>query len=224
MALIGISLCLGLSLFYVSSLYVWDIKLPRDDPSVIKRRTISVLFSTVVCIFATQKYTNMPFQIPPIRWDHVFSTTGQILILMAGPLVRTVFAGRNFASLTSGWVFLRNLIVAPVSEEIVFRACFLQILTASGFSSRIAAVIAPFLFALAHVHHNWNEASFAMVFMSVAHTCVFGWIAFYFLINKSVWDSIVAHVVCNAIGLPPIQSRVQLITYIAGLVTFIVSL
>jgi hypothetical protein len=61
----------------------------------------------------------------------------------------------------------------------------------------------------------------------VAHTCIFGWISFYFLLNLSVWDSIASHVICNSVGLPNIRTnhpRVVACVYSAGLAGFLVSL
>ena len=230
MSLVGIISCIGLSFLYVASLYVWEFKSPdiallnRDHPSVIRRRIASVFVSTVVCVLVTDKYTNEQFRLPQLRWGNLLKTMGQVLVLMMGPIAQTVSLRK---SLPCFWVAVRNLIVAPISEEIVFRHCFLRILIASGISSRIAVGIAPLIFALAHVHHNIYSLPLSVVILSVAHTCVFGWIAFYFLLNRSIWDSILAHTICNAIGLPAFRSdgsRALTLTYITGLVSFIVSL
>uniref|UniRef100_A0A673A1F6 Ras converting CAAX endopeptidase 1b n=1 Tax=Sphaeramia orbicularis TaxID=375764 RepID=A0A673A1F6_9TELE len=40
---VGVLNCLLLSCLYVGSLYIWRSSLPRDHPSVIKRRCVSVL-------------------------------------------------------------------------------------------------------------------------------------------------------------------------------------
>ncbi|GJP42639.1 hypothetical protein CLOM_g2181 [Closterium sp. NIES-68] len=50
----------------------------------------------------------------------------------------------------------RNLLVAPLSEEFVFRAALCPLLLAGGFSVTSLVFICPLFFSLAHVHHIWN--------------------------------------------------------------------
>jgi len=47
---------------------------------------------------------------------------------------------------------LRELVVGPLFEEFVFRACFLRILMAAGLSRLFLTLVAPLFFGLAHVH------------------------------------------------------------------------
>ncbi|CAI5501759.1 unnamed protein product [Closterium sp. Naga37s-1] len=59
--------------------------------------------------------------------------------------------------LPSDLLFLaRNLVVAPLSEEFVFRAALCPLLLAGGFSVTSTVFICPLFFSLAHGHHIWN--------------------------------------------------------------------
>ncbi|KAH8822584.1 hypothetical protein DL96DRAFT_1618358 [Flagelloscypha sp. PMI_526] len=89
---------------------------------------------------------------------------------------------QTFASL----VGLRNYIVAPITEEIVFRACILSVYQLSGASKKKMIFLSPLSFGLAHVHHAYetyvrlgrtNEALQRATLMSVfqlAYTTLFG--------------------------------------------------
>jgi prenyl protein peptidase len=229
---IGIGVCGFLAFVYVSSLYVWELIYPkirslgRDDPKVIKRRCISVLVSVFVTGIITQVFTGTAISFPCVSFHSLFLTVGQTLMLMAGPISHRLAS--NSQDPPRGWILIRTLIIAPVSEELVFRDWFLKIMTTSRLSVADAMFIGPFIFALAHVHHSWRKVPIISSMMAVAHTCLFGWIAFYFLTNRSVYDAIISHAICNVIGLPNSRTSVNKFTlisvYITGLALFLVSL
>lgn len=50
-------------------------------------------------------------------------------------------------------LWLRNHIVAPLSEEFTFRACMMPLLLQS-FSPKAAILLTPLFFGVAHLHHN----------------------------------------------------------------------
>ena len=228
--LIGIGICIGLAFVYVSSLYVWELMdggikaLGRDHPDVILRRSISVTASVGISWFVTERVTGGRISLPSFEWSHIFITVLQTGCLMLGPIVHVVVS--DYTLTRDPWIIFRNIVISPIAEEIVFRECFVRLLRNSSFSEYQAGLVSPLLFALAHMHHNWNKFTIPQLVMSVVHTCIFGWIASYFLITRSVWDSIVSHAMCNAIGLP--NARVSNATfvfgvYIAGLLIFIFS-
>ncbi|KAJ7565684.1 hypothetical protein O6H91_02G071100 [Diphasiastrum complanatum] len=47
----------------------------------------------------------------------------------------------------------RNYVVAPISEELVFRACMTPILLCGSFSLTLVVFISPTFFSSAHIHH-----------------------------------------------------------------------
>ncbi|EDR01790.1 uncharacterized protein LACBIDRAFT_310467 [Laccaria bicolor S238N-H82] len=49
-----------------------------------------------------------------------------------------------------------EVLYAPITEEIVFRACILSVYHLSGASTLKMIFLAPLAFGLAHVHHAWD--------------------------------------------------------------------
>ncbi|CCF48772.1 hypothetical protein NDA10_004215 [Ustilago hordei] len=111
---------------------------------------------------------------------------------------------------------VRNFLVGPLTEELVFRSSLLTILSLSPLSSKKMLVFAsPAFFGMAHIHHAYNvylqrgsskNAALSAAFIAAvqfAYTMVFGWYAnFLFLRSASVLLPTVAHVFCNVLGLP----------------------
>ena len=226
----GTLLCITLSIIFVASLYIWDridpksARLSRDNPKLIKRRTLSVVVSSIIAGAVTWVYGgNLDFGAPSAT--SMGLTALQITFLMIGPISdqRSKLAKRPRIDLA----FLRTVIVAPIFEEFVFRLCFHEILTVSGYSLNAALIVSPLLFAAAHVHHHWSSCTNSQIAGQVVHTCVFGWLGGYLLVTRSLWDAILAHAICNYIGLPSYSKSPRLIRlslYAVGLVTFLGSI
>ena len=223
-------LCLVLSISFVASLYIWeqfDPKLKRfnrDNPRVIKLRTISVVSVSIFICCITYVYCgHMRIGATSVRL--LAMTFGQICCLMLGPIVDQWSRMRSFPQLNL--LFARTVLIAPIFEELVFRQCFHDILVASGYSDLASIFFAPFLFSLAHIHHYLGSKNVAQILVQVAHTCIFGWIGGYLLVTRSLWDAILAHALCNYIGLPSngIESlSIRVSLYAVGLVTFLGSI
>ncbi|KAF5315246.1 hypothetical protein D9619_007505 [Psilocybe cf. subviscida] len=155
-------------------------------------------------------------------------------VLFLGPLFASGFLARQlplmkhfswkgFFSARLGNIYgLRNYIVAPITEEIVFRSCVIAVYHLSGASSRRMIFLAPLTFGLAHVHHayevwhrygsNVHAAKIAVsssVFQ-LAYTTLFGSIASYlFLRTGSILPPITAHIFCNMMGFPDISNEMR---------------
>ncbi|TKY87018.1 hypothetical protein EX895_003695 [Sporisorium graminicola] len=110
---------------------------------------------------------------------------------------------------------LRNFVVGPLTEELVFRSSILSLLFFAGVSRAKLVWATPGFFAIAHAHHAYSvylaggRTRSAAVRAAVSagvqlgYTTVFGWYAnFLFLRSASVCAPAVAHVVCNVMGLP----------------------
>ena len=114
-------------------------------------------------------------------------------LLMIIPLYDTV---RSFSFAHSHVITLRNLILAPVTEEIVFRG------TAIGYVGSSLA------FSLAHGHallHDSTEWPFILVQIGI--TFLFGLYSYHiYKITGSVLTCTVVHCLCNFIGPPDIFS------------------
>ncbi|CAM9435628.1 unnamed protein product [Phaeothamnion confervicola] len=144
---------------------------------------------------------------------------------------------------------VRNLVVGPVSEEVVFRGCFLPPLLASGVRRNTAICLSPFIFGLAHFHHLGEKlrqghslaAAVLPIVFQTFYTAIFGaFAAFVHVRTNHLLAPIACHVFCNFMGLPdfsftqplpghlgcgplaPLYPRRRLIwnAYIAGIVLF----
>ncbi|CAI5475785.1 unnamed protein product [Closterium sp. Yama58-4] len=110
---------------------------------------------------------------------------------------------------------VRNLVVAPLSEEFVFRAALCPLLLAGGFSVTSTVFICPLFFSLAHGHHIWNLVHYHRCSLPQA------------LAMRSKWPSLAAHAFCNAMGVPDFQAAlthpyryVICSSFVAGVVLF----
>lgn len=137
----------------------------------------------------------------------------------------------SFASNVTAW---RNLVVAPITEEIVFRACMMPLLLCGGFKSQTAIFICPIFFSLAHLNHllefymrkdcSLLKASVA-IGTQLAYTMVFGsYASFLFVRTGHLVAPLVAHIVCNYMGLPALYSGrkgiLVSLAFMAGSVAF----
>uniref|UniRef100_A0A1A8UG02 CAAX prenyl protease 2 n=1 Tax=Nothobranchius furzeri TaxID=105023 RepID=A0A1A8UG02_NOTFU len=146
--------CLLLACSYVGSLYVWRSDLPRDHPTVIKRRFTSVLIVSCLSplfVWAWREFTGVRtnsslLALMGIRLDGLIPAIVLPLlltmVLFLGPLMQlaidcpwTFIDGIRVAFDPSFWMlclgdmrWLRNQVVAPFTEELVFRACMLPML------------------------------------------------------------------------------------------------
>lgn len=124
---------------------------------------------------------------------------------------------------------LRNLLVGPVTEELVFRGLMVPVgVTAhcvgrgsAAFSSCAQSVClwSPLFFVLAHVHHlyetlrgagaAWRRQLLPAVLgmlLQMTYTGIFGVIAGLLLIRTgSLWSSMLSHVICNTMQLPDVS-------------------
>jgi prenyl protein peptidase len=124
----------------------------------------------------------------------------------------------NLAS-SSGTLHFRNLVFAPLSEEIVFRGLMVAVMVSEvaaggeGGVGQICALV-PAWFALAHVHHLLEKilvqhhpvtSALLSTLVQITYTSIFGVIATYLhLRTGSLAAPITSHVVCNFVGLPDV--------------------
>ncbi|XP_065857558.1 CAAX prenyl protease 2 isoform X2 [Euphorbia lathyris] len=118
---------------------------------------------------------------------------------------------------TSDVMAWRNYIVAPLTEELVFRACMIPLLLCGGFKIYSVIFLCPILFSLAHLNH-WMEIytrhnySFlkasVVVGLQLGYTVVFGsYASFLYIRTGHLLAPIVAHMFCNMMGLPVLFAR-----------------
>jgi prenyl protein peptidase len=112
------------------------------------------------------------------------------------------------------WKNIRNYVVAPWTEEIIFRGCMVPVLLASGMKPRQVSFVAPLFFGFAHLHHaalrlSEGESLFAVAIQTLfqfTYTSLFGSYGAYALIRSgSVMAVTMSHAYCNFMGLPNIS-------------------
>ncbi|XP_050382393.1 CAAX prenyl protease 2 [Argentina anserina] len=138
---------------------------------------------------------------------------------------------RSIACSVKHW---RNYVVAPVTEELVFRACMIPLLLCAGFQINTIIFLCPIFFSLAHLNHlmdvynkqqnNWTRA-FMIIGLQLGYTVVFGsYASFLFIRTGHFLAPVVAHMFCNIMGLPVLVSPgkgIISVAFIAGVLGFL---
>ncbi|KAK2401024.1 CAAX prenyl protease [Trifolium repens] len=135
------------------------------------------------------------------------------------------------SEISSNVMTWRNYIVAPLTEELVFRACMIPILLCGGFKPYSTMILCPIFFSLAHLNHfmeiytkqNYRIKKAAMVIgLQLGYTVVFGsYASFLFIRTGHLAAPLVAHVYCNFMGLPVLYSQRSGIVSIASVIGFL---
>ena len=140
-----------------------------------------------------------------------------VVVLFTGPLLEVVARGALVGP--SHWEFeedpllaVRAYIVAPLTEEWVFRACSVPLLALSGYSHSTTVALSCALFGLVHAHHVWWHAGapwqerVSRVCLQCAYTSLFGGImAHAYLKSGSFLGVVAAHTFANFMGLPSLH-------------------
>ncbi|MED6239585.1 hypothetical protein ATANTOWER_008251, partial [Ataeniobius toweri] len=248
------------------SLYVWWNTLPRDHPSVVKRRCASVVLVSAVSPAFVKIWMHLAditveeslWELMGVRLKGFIPASILPLLLTTffylGPLVQSTldnpdgFTGELQSALDvqtwrlcvqdSEW--LRNQVVAPVTEELVFRGAMLPMLVPCTGPTAVI-FIAPLFFGVAHFHHiieelHLGQGSVSDIFLGAGvqflYTTVFGvFAAFIFLRTGHIVGPILCHSFCNSQGLPDIGSALNhpqrsavLFCYLTGVLLFLVLL
>ncbi|KAH1216981.1 CAAX prenyl protease 2 [Glycine max] len=128
----------------------------------------------------------------------------------------------------------RNYVLAPLTEELVFRACMIPLLLCGGLKTYSAILLCPIFFSLAHLNHfleiyakqNYRIVKAAMVIgLQLGYTVVFGsYASFLFIRTGHLIAPLVAHIYCNFMGLPVLYSQrsgIVSVTFIIGFLGFL---
>ncbi|KDQ59849.1 hypothetical protein JAAARDRAFT_56792 [Jaapia argillacea MUCL 33604] len=239
----------------------------RDDPDVIRARLIAISISTLLsCIGVGVLLWTLDGRTGQIL-SNTLTTLGlnapSPKLLLASLVTPALFLGPLYAQyLSEGlplqrlWsikhdvvpVFttlqgLRNYVVAPISEEVVFRACVIAIYHLSGASRTKMIFWSPLWFGLAHLHHAYDtynrmgrtttalqQAILGTLFQLI-YTTLFGiHCSYLFLRSSSLYPSILAHVFCNLMGVPQLGAEVRkfptkkthiISAYILGIILYV---
>ncbi|KAB1223588.1 CAAX prenyl protease 2 [Morella rubra] len=143
----------------------------------------------------------------------------------------------SIISVASNVLAWRNYVVAPLTEELVFRACMIPLLLCGGFKPYTVIYLCPIFFSLAHLNHlmefyskqNYSLVKTAVVVgLQLGYTVIFGsYASFLFIRTGHLLAPLVAHIFCNFMGLPVLFSRrkgMVSVSFVAGAVGFILVL
>ncbi|XP_075693551.1 CAAX prenyl protease 2 isoform X2 [Rhinoderma darwinii] len=253
LCVVAILCCLVLACSYVGSLYVWNSELSRDHPAVIKRRFTSVLIVSSISplfLWVWKELTGIKADVAILslmgfRLDGILTATILPLLLTMLSLdcpwglldgLKVAFDSRFWMLCFTDMRWLRNQVIAPLTEELVFRACMLPMLVPC-ISPGTAVFTCPLFFGIAHFHHvieqlRFRQGTVLSIFLSAAfqfsYTAVFGaYTAFIFIRTGHVIGPVLCHSFCNYIGFPAIftaldhpQRATIVLFYMLGVVLF----
>uniref|UniRef100_A0A8D3CBH6 CAAX prenyl protease 2 n=1 Tax=Scophthalmus maximus TaxID=52904 RepID=A0A8D3CBH6_SCOMX len=147
---------------------------------------------------------------------------------------------QSWRSCVGDAVWLRNQVVAPLTEELVFRGAMLPMLVPCAGPTG-AIFTAPLFFGVGHLHHiieqrRLHKDSMRVILlvagMQFLYTTVFGaFTSFLFMRTGHVAGPVLCHSFCNSQGLPDFSSALQhpqrsalLFSYLMGALMFLVLL
>lgn len=271
-------LCLLLTVWYVSSLYMIPYEVRRrnrDDVLHIKYRLFVVVLATISSLIAvyyvlSYKFTSkgykhamdlsLYYSMIGFRMDNNVQCIACSIMLMSifylGPI--TVAASKFITSLRYhiGYdgrlslldkkkgmlqelkvcmkmlsmydvIAIRAFIIAPITEEIVFRGLMISLMYMNATTAATAtttttsvidrnwnmAVMCPLWFGVAHIHHMVElirqgrsiKSVVVQTVLQFTYTYIFGVIAcVLFLRTGNIITPIISHVYCNYMGLPDV--------------------
>lgn len=238
----------------------------RDDPDVIKARLLAVTSATLICcliVFIVMKNLSRDDAIHNLTTSarlHLGFTWSNTLPLLITPLL---FFGPLYVQFLEkalpfqkDWNFkddvlfrflsivgLRNYFVAPITEEIVFRACVLTVYYSAGASRTKMIFLSPLVFGAAHIHHAFEtyhrygctataaKRAIISTVIQFTYTSIFGFYCCYlFLRSGSLLPPIAAHMFCNIMGIPQPSYEISLMpnrklsisaAYLFGIIGFV---
>jgi prenyl protein peptidase len=197
-----------------------DSKHGRHDPRVVWTRSMSAVAVTATTVALVHMSP----------WSCGLSLTQWLGLLtmplassrIALQLVLQLYAGR-WVQLLGGsapipygrtplHITLRNLLIAPIVEEFLFRGCVCRILSGGGLPPAGVVLVSSLVFSMAHVHHvgyavlaegqRWAVALQQGAFQC-AYTVPFGAVAAHlYLKTGDLASPLLLHVFCNWLGVP----------------------
>ena len=149
-----------------------------------------------------------------------FKTLLLFIILFIGPLFANVYYGLNYLLedivAYPRWEFLRDLVISPLTEELIYTCCitsiFIPLIHDGSVDANSILIFTPLLFGMAHLHHavelyrSHQHKLIAIVLtclLQMMYTTLFGTITNYIFVRTgSIWCCFISHAFCNANGLP----------------------
>ena len=238
--------------------------LNNDDISRIKSRTLAAVTATVVSLSATSKLLGLNLfdqndrllylKIIGLRPEFknqmksCFHSLALIGTLFLGPLLQICLGNSSEGEGASPfdhyfenslWVSFKNLVIAPITEETVYRACLVPLLY-KFFSAKQLIYITPIFFGTAHIHHLYHKiivekkpwmVSLLITLFQFTYTTIFGSIStFLYLKTASLPAVALIHSFCNLVSFPDfagvameknrLKKAILCVGYAGGLIGF----
>uniref|UniRef100_A0A183JDF1 CAAX prenyl protease 2 n=1 Tax=Schistosoma curassoni TaxID=6186 RepID=A0A183JDF1_9TREM len=135
------------------------------------------------------------------------------------------------------WISLRNFVIAPLAEELIFRACVTFHLLPLFSSCVMLCFVSSLFFSLAHFHHVFEsvksgqdlQSAFKTSLFQVFYTTLFGTYSGFLMLRTATFSihissyfvycigniasSIVTHSLCNFFGLPDLIGAIERAKY-----------
>ena len=253
----AVAACFGYAASFVLSLYLGSVRLPRDHPTTVKRRVLAVSILTVLSppslllladntpLTLSDLLETIGVQYGGILFAIIYPVTVVSLLYLGSIIQRATDEDEDdgiffYLQTERRDLLIRNFIIAPVAEEIVFRSCMVPLLL-PHLGQDWTIILCPLFFGVAHLHHMFEHLkagtltvsqALINIFVQTAYTSLFGMFsAHLFLLTGHVTSAIVAHVMCNILGLPDIAGirnhRYKLLVsvlYVFGLSCFTFSI
>lgn len=218
--------CFGFASSFVLSLYLADVGLPRDHPTTIRRRIFAVSMFTICSPLALTFLADNTLTLSStltglgLKWTGVMPSTVLpivlVLLLYLGPILQEITAHTKGGLLSHVLqerkdIVIRNYLIAPIAEEVVFRGCMIPLLH-PHLSFIKTVVLTPLFFGVAHFHHMLEHVRTGTLtfpqalvngFVQLTYTSLFGMFSAYlYLRTGHLLSPIIAHILCNILGLP----------------------
>lgn len=219
----------------------------RDSPSVIRARVRSVTLTCAACavinVYILAFYGHATLHdvlrlwgVWPISLIDIAKLVGLVAVLFVGPLFKSLIAEGEWrditpsiikAELIDSWVGYRNIVVAPLSEEIVFRSLVISLYLLAKVSPTRIVFTTPLIFGMAHLHHLaanirgrtppgrsspplgiWVQC-IAVSLFQFTYTSLFGFFAAFALLRTgNLYGVVLVHSFCNWMGVPQFWGRI----------------
>lgn len=166
---------------YVGLLLAFDYNgVDRNNSNSVRRRLFAALVTCIVSIYLTLYQLNWQWHLMGFRTSSfgmaAVVPSIPVLVLYAGQILLLYLDGQlqyflsskclnfitSFIAVTtwkkslSDICWIRDIFLAPITEEIVYRACTVS-LVAECFTKWQTIFIAPLFFGISHLHHVLND-------------------------------------------------------------------
>ncbi|CAD6196131.1 unnamed protein product [Caenorhabditis auriculariae] len=248
-ASLALALCMPLS--YVALVQLFDRDgIDRNHTVSIKRRFTGAFLNNIISVGCTwmilKQGSSTPLRDMGLHVDKLLNAIffpcilmftlyfGQFVMMFYDRTLGNCFDLKSWLRSFRSATWLRDIVLGPVTEEIAFRCCSVVLMSQCA-SSLATVFLSPVPFALSHFHHVFDDQrrgftpqqAFLKRTFQFAYTYIFGVFASYLLLStRHALVPIVAHSICNSLGLPllheigfypKLSQRATLwISYIAG--------